>query len=104
VKRRKTEVLVDYSKSLIVTSASHIAAIEELARQRVVATVERIQNQEVVLEKRAQRERNKAARIAEKQAQRTERDALKAAKQRERQKARAVKGALRASKQTKKDM
>jgi hypothetical protein len=103
VKRRKTEALVDYSKSLIVTSASHIAAVEELARQREVAAAERIQNREAILEKRAQRERNKVARLAEKQVVRADRDALKAAKQRERQTARAVKEALRASKQAEKD-
>ena len=91
VKRRKIEVLVNYSKSLIVTSASHMAKIKELALQREVAIVERIQTQKVVLEKRVYREWNKAVRIAEKQAQRAKRDALKATKQRERQTVKAVK-------------
>ena len=68
-----------------------MAKIKELALQRDVTIVERIQTQKVVLEKRVYREWNKAVRIAEKQAQRAKRDALKATKQRERQTARAVK-------------
>jgi hypothetical protein len=66
IRRRKIEAIVNYSGSLIVTLASHITAVEELARQREVATAERLRNQEVIQEKRAKRTRNKATKTAEK--------------------------------------
>ena len=73
-KRHRITAMVDYSKSLIVTSTHHIATMEELMHQRDATAIQK-QNLKRGYKEENPKPQSKATRIVEKQAQWLEKEA-----------------------------